>query len=268
MANPQWKAAYGGAWDEIAAAEKKAASRVKEQYFHSTDSHLASLAKTIVEYVEEIKKPDGERLTRISRCAARFAAFRTVLSGAHLSGHGDRANHRRAGVGLAGSRPEPIHSENLSNGKTSARSGHGAGEWNAPRRSGGAEATDRRRRSQPSLRPPIRRSCWRASSIRCAASSSNGCRITSQSVEQTCRRSTGQSALRRLWPQHLSRRDLYLAAFLWPGERLPDERHQSASQDHLLRPLRPREQFRFSRSVLVVVAVSGGTRPNWIYRRR
>ncbi len=62
LANPQWKAAYGGAWDEIAASEKKAVSRVKEQYFHSTDSRLSSLAKTIVEYVNEIKKPDGERL--------------------------------------------------------------------------------------------------------------------------------------------------------------------------------------------------------------
>src|SRR3984957_19443247 len=62
LANPQWKAAYGGAWDEIAASGKKAASRVKEQYFHSTDSRLSSLAKTIVEYVNEIKKPDGERL--------------------------------------------------------------------------------------------------------------------------------------------------------------------------------------------------------------
>jgi Peptidase S46 len=62
LANPQWKAAYGGAWDEIAASEKKAASRAKEQYFHSTDSRLSSLAKTIVEYVNEIKKPDGERL--------------------------------------------------------------------------------------------------------------------------------------------------------------------------------------------------------------
>jgi hypothetical protein len=62
MANPQWKAAYGSAWDEIAAAEKKSVSRIKEQFFHSTDSRLSGLAKTIVEYVNEIKKPDGERL--------------------------------------------------------------------------------------------------------------------------------------------------------------------------------------------------------------
>ncbi|HEY6346846.1 MAG TPA: S46 family peptidase [Bryobacteraceae bacterium] len=62
MANPQWKAAYGNAWAEIAEAEKKAATRTKEQYYHGLDSTLASLASEIVQYVVEIKKPDGDRL--------------------------------------------------------------------------------------------------------------------------------------------------------------------------------------------------------------
>ncbi len=61
-ANPQWKAAYGKAWDEIAAAVKKGDSRVKEQYFHSTDSQFAGIAQQIARYVVEIKKPDGQRL--------------------------------------------------------------------------------------------------------------------------------------------------------------------------------------------------------------
>jgi hypothetical protein len=61
-ANPQWKAAYGNAWDQIAAAEKKAQTRFKEQYFHGLNSSVASLAQQIVQYVAEIKKPDGERL--------------------------------------------------------------------------------------------------------------------------------------------------------------------------------------------------------------
>ncbi len=61
-ANPEWKAAYGGAWQATAEAEKKMASRAGERFFHGTDSELAGLAKTIVEYVAEIKKPDGERL--------------------------------------------------------------------------------------------------------------------------------------------------------------------------------------------------------------
>ena len=62
MANPQWKAAYGNAWDEIAQAQKKALTRINEQLYHSLDSALAGLANTIVQYVAEIKKPDGERL--------------------------------------------------------------------------------------------------------------------------------------------------------------------------------------------------------------
>lgn len=62
MANAQWKSAYANAWTEIETAEKKAASRYKEQYYHGLDSSLASTATTIVEYVTEIKKPDGERL--------------------------------------------------------------------------------------------------------------------------------------------------------------------------------------------------------------
>jgi Peptidase S46 len=62
MANPQSKAAYGNAWAEIAEAEKKAATRTKEQYYHGLDSTLASYAGQIVQYVVEIKKPDGDRL--------------------------------------------------------------------------------------------------------------------------------------------------------------------------------------------------------------
>ncbi|MBV8728254.1 MAG: S46 family peptidase, partial [Acidobacteriia bacterium] len=62
MAKPALETQYGRAWEEIAAAEKKAATRVKENFYHGTDSRLAGIAKTIVEYVAEIKKPDGERL--------------------------------------------------------------------------------------------------------------------------------------------------------------------------------------------------------------
>jgi hypothetical protein len=62
MANPQWKAAYGNAWDQIAQAEKKAATRIKEKWFHSTGSDLMNLASEVVQYVAEIKKPDAQRL--------------------------------------------------------------------------------------------------------------------------------------------------------------------------------------------------------------
>jgi hypothetical protein len=61
-ANPQWKTAYGNAWQEISEAEKKSAPRAKEQYFRGLDSTLATFAAQIVQYVAEVKKPDGERL--------------------------------------------------------------------------------------------------------------------------------------------------------------------------------------------------------------
>jgi hypothetical protein len=61
-AKPDLKAKYASAWDEIAAAEKKALTRSKDGFFHSTNSQLAGFAANIIEYVAEIKKPDGERL--------------------------------------------------------------------------------------------------------------------------------------------------------------------------------------------------------------
>ena len=99
MANPQWKAAYGNAWDQIAAAEKKAQTRFKEQYFHGLNSSLANLAQQIVQYVAEIKKPDGERLPGYHDSQLESLRLRYVLSRADLSRHGNRAHHRRAGTG-------------------------------------------------------------------------------------------------------------------------------------------------------------------------
>ncbi len=39
-----------------------AVARARSRFFHGLDSELANLAQTIVQYVAEIKKPDGERL--------------------------------------------------------------------------------------------------------------------------------------------------------------------------------------------------------------
>jgi len=61
-ARPELKAKYGNAWNEIAEADLKDLTRIQEQVFHSTDSRLAGFGVTIVEYVAEIKKPDGQRL--------------------------------------------------------------------------------------------------------------------------------------------------------------------------------------------------------------
>ena len=62
-ANPEWKQAYGSAWDEIAQAEKLFMGRYKQVRFRGIGgSREANLALTIVEYVAEVQKPDGKRL--------------------------------------------------------------------------------------------------------------------------------------------------------------------------------------------------------------
>jgi hypothetical protein len=61
-ANPEWQKSYGDAWETIDAVEKKAAPRLNAMIFRRTDSRLFSIARQIVQYVVEVKKPDGERL--------------------------------------------------------------------------------------------------------------------------------------------------------------------------------------------------------------
>jgi len=60
---PDWQKAYGGAWDVIAQAEGKEREMVKPLRLHTlTWSRLYGNALSIVRYVAEVKKPDGERL--------------------------------------------------------------------------------------------------------------------------------------------------------------------------------------------------------------
>jgi Peptidase S46 len=65
---PEWKLAYGSAWSEIAEANKKSLSRLKELTLwnfrspRAARSLMASNALILVHYVTEVKKPDGERL--------------------------------------------------------------------------------------------------------------------------------------------------------------------------------------------------------------
>jgi hypothetical protein len=61
-ANKEWKKEYSKAWDEIARAEEKVKPELKGQVFRRADSRLFTLSLQIVQYVAEIKKPDGERL--------------------------------------------------------------------------------------------------------------------------------------------------------------------------------------------------------------
>ncbi|MGD1156242.1 MAG: S46 family peptidase [Terriglobia bacterium] len=60
---PDWQKAYGDAWDSIAAAETKYREILMPVRFRSLGwSGLSLTALDIVQYVAEVRKPDGERL--------------------------------------------------------------------------------------------------------------------------------------------------------------------------------------------------------------
>jgi len=61
-ANPELEKEYGDAWAEVARAVDVAKPEFKKQLFRRGDSQLFTLAMEIVQYVAEVKKPDGERL--------------------------------------------------------------------------------------------------------------------------------------------------------------------------------------------------------------
>ena len=60
--NPEWRKEFGGAWTEISNATAKGAARFNQRFYRRADSSLAGIALQLVQYVAEVKKPDGERL--------------------------------------------------------------------------------------------------------------------------------------------------------------------------------------------------------------
>jgi hypothetical protein len=75
-ANPEWQKKYGEAWDTIAKVEEQLRPEIKGQLFRRTDSQLFSYALSIVQYVAEIKKPDGERLPQFHEAGLDSFKFR------------------------------------------------------------------------------------------------------------------------------------------------------------------------------------------------
>lgn len=60
---PEWEKDYAVAWDAIAASQKKQMERIKHlRFWQLRWSRLSSTALNIVQYVAEVKKPDGVRL--------------------------------------------------------------------------------------------------------------------------------------------------------------------------------------------------------------
>ena len=122
---PEWQSEFGGAWDAIATAEAKAAPMTKKQIFRRLDSQLASLALSLVQYVAEIKKPDGERLLGFHEAQLESLRYRLLspapiypeLEKARLSG-GLAESARELGADdefvktvLAGRTPDAVAAE-------------------------------------------------------------------------------------------------------------------------------------------------------------
>ncbi|MCD6440920.1 MAG: S46 family peptidase [Candidatus Marinimicrobia bacterium] len=61
--NPEWEKEYGAAWDIIDKTIEKKVTIAKERFYRRLfGSKMAGFAQTIVRYVTEVRKPDGERL--------------------------------------------------------------------------------------------------------------------------------------------------------------------------------------------------------------
>jgi hypothetical protein len=79
--DPSLKSKYGPAWTTIEMAVKKSTARFKLNFYRSIGrsfSQLVSDAVNIVDYVTEVKKPDGERLNGFhdsQLASTRFALF-------------------------------------------------------------------------------------------------------------------------------------------------------------------------------------------------
>lgn len=77
--NPEWKKAYGSAWNEISEATKKFDSRFKQLVlWRFSQAPMAGNALTIVQYVAEVKKPDAERLEGFHQAGLNSLRFRLL----------------------------------------------------------------------------------------------------------------------------------------------------------------------------------------------
>jgi hypothetical protein len=77
-ANPEWQKAYGDTWDTIARVEEQVKPEIQSQLFRRTDSRLFTNALQIVQYVTEIKKPDGDRLPQFHDAGLESLKFQLL----------------------------------------------------------------------------------------------------------------------------------------------------------------------------------------------
>ena len=91
MANPEWRAAYGGAWDAIAEAEKKAATARKNS-FRILDSQFATLASRH----RAVRRRDQEARRRAAARATMTRSWNPSSSASSLRPRSTRPWRSRA----------------------------------------------------------------------------------------------------------------------------------------------------------------------------
>ena len=77
-ANSELEKQYGDAWDEVAHAVDLARPEMTKRIFRRTDSQLFGIAFQIVQYVAEVKKPDGERLPQYNEAGLESLKFQLL----------------------------------------------------------------------------------------------------------------------------------------------------------------------------------------------
>ncbi len=179
-ANPQWKAEYAGAWDQIAGAYEKEKPRIKEiTYRRIPGMRLGNVALSIVQLVAETQKPDGKRLDGYHTSELESLRFRLfspapVYPGLEEVLIVDGLKQMQEELGAA----DPYR-QGLPGRQDPRGSGQGAvgrhPSW--PTRANGRNWSTAARRRWPS--PPTASSCWPASSTPWCASCANGWRTRS-----------------------------------------------------------------------------------------
>ena len=119
--NPKWQAQYGDAWDVIANVMHKQAVVAKKRFYSRImGSRLAGIAIMLVQYVEEVKKPDAKRLEGFHEADLPSLKFR-LLSPAPVYPDLEEANLTWSlGMSLKALGPNDPFIRTVLNGKTPA----------------------------------------------------------------------------------------------------------------------------------------------------
>ena len=237
-ANPEWKRQFGSAWDEIAAAERKARELANDRYKGSVGSPLTSLVLALVQSIEERTKPDAQRLEEFRD--AQLPALELQFFSPAPVYPGLEETLLRSALELALEKLGP----NEAYMKAALAGAHtrGRGEGGRPRheargRGRAQGAGVRRARRRACLHGPARgvRTSHRSADPRSAQARGSG----SRERRDPGRRAHRQGALRGIRQVRLPGCDVHAAALIRRREGLPDERHAGAGAHDLLRTVRP-----------------------------